>query len=102
MKNQFFYKALRSSKVAGEPNIEVEESFNINCVIRSGWIADESGELQYMVLLNDMHDRSEDVPDIDIKTNKMKGIKRQRNTYQSQIILRGEDINRFKEVTSVL
>lgn len=97
MKNQFFYKTTRPSPVAGEPNIELEESFNINFVLRSGYI-----EGNYIVLLNDVHERAEEVPDIDFKTQKVKGMKRQRSTFQSQIVLTGDDIQRFKEATSVL
>ncbi len=97
MKNQFFYTATRPAEVTGQEPVEFEESININHVLRSGYI-----DGNYVVLLNDIHDRSEDVPDVDPKTGKMKGLKRQRNTYQSQIILRGDDIRRFKEATSVI
>lgn len=97
MKNQFFYKTTRPSPVAGEPDIELEESFNINFVLRSGHI-----EGNYVVLLNDIHERSEEVPEMDFRTKMIKGTKRQRSTFQSQIILTGDDINRFKEATSVL
>lgn len=96
MKNQFFYKTTRPSPVAGEPNLELEESFNINCVLRSGYI-----DGNYIVLLNDIHERSEEVPEVDFKTKKLKGMKRQRSTFQSQIVLTGDDITRFKEATSV-
>lgn len=97
MKTQFFYKTTRPSPVAGEPPIEVEESFNLNFVLRSGYI-----EGNFIVLLNDVHERAEEVPDIDFKTQKVKGMKRQRSTFQSQIVLTGDDIARFKEATSVL
>lgn len=97
MKNQFFYKVTRPAEIKDAPPIELEESFNISNVLRSGYI-----DGNYVVLLNDIHERSEDVPEMDIKTGKMKGLKRQRMTYQSQIILTGDDIKRFKEATSVI
>ena len=67
------------------------DSFNLNKVIRSVQVDDN----KVLVLLDDAHDRSEDVPDIDPKTGKQKGIKRQRNTYSTEITLVDEDVTRF-------
>jgi hypothetical protein len=58
----------------------------------------EDGSL--LVLLDDMHERSENVPDIDPKTNKFKGMKRERKVYQSEISLTGEDVTRFQNLAN--
>lgn len=90
MKNQFFY-----TRVDGEKTFK--DSFNVNKVIRS--ISMEDGRT--LVLLDDLHERSQDVPDIDLKTNKMKGTKRQRDTFQSEVYLSAEDAARFEQITSL-
>jgi hypothetical protein len=90
MKNQFFY-----TRVDGEKTFK--DSFNVNKVIRS--ISMEDGRT--LVLLDDLHERSQDVPDIDLKTNKMKGTKRQRDTFQSEVYLSAEDAARFEQLTSL-
>jgi hypothetical protein len=90
MKNQFFY-----TRTEGEKTFK--DSLNINKVVRS--ITLEDGNT--LVLLDDLHERSQDVPDIDPKTNKMKGTKRQRDTFQSEIYLNAEDAARFEQLTSL-
>lgn len=90
MKNQFFYTT------KGEDGSEKMSSFNINKVIRSGYV-----DGNYMVILDDFHERVEQEPEIDPKTNKFKGTKRVRNTYQSNIILSEEDALRFQKLTSI-
>lgn len=99
MKNQFFYtrKELKSGTPDNPVYNEFRDSFNINKVIRS--VAIEDGRI--MILLDDLHERAQDVPDVDPRTNKMKGVKRQRNTFQSEIYLEGEDVQRFYEATSI-
>ena len=67
------------------------DSFNLNKVIRSVQVDDN----KVLVLLDDAHDRSEDVPDIDPKTGKQRGVKRQRNTYSTEISLVDEDVIKF-------
>jgi hypothetical protein len=67
------------------------DSFNLDKVIRSVQMDDN----KVLVLLDDAHDRSEDVPDVDPKTGKQRGIKRQRNTYSTEISLVDEDVTRF-------
>lgn len=84
MSNLFFYTRKSEDKV-------YTDSFNLNKVIRSVQVDDN----KVLVLLDDVHDRSEDVPDIDPKTGKQKGIKRQRNTYSTEISLFDEDVIRF-------
>jgi len=72
------------------------DSFNLDKVIRSVQMDDN----KVLVLLDDAHDRSEDVPDIDPKTGKQKGIKRQRNTYSTEISLFDEDVTRFNNLNN--
>ena len=71
MQNQFFYT--RKELVSGTPENpvfkEFRDSFNINKVVRSITMEDE----RVLVLLDDLHERAQEVPDIDPKTNKMRG-----------------------------
>ena len=82
--NLFFYTRKSEDKV-------YTDSFNLNKVIRSVQVDDN----KVLVLLDDVHDRSEDVPDIDPKTGKQRGVKRQRTTYSTEISLFDEDVTRF-------
>jgi len=82
---QFFYTRKTDDK-------SYTDSFNLNKVIRSVEMEDNS----LLILLDDMHERSENVPDIDMKTNKMKGYKRERKVYQSEITLEGDDVVKFR------
>ncbi len=84
MKNQFFYTAVIADK-------EFKASLNINKVIRS--LTNEDGSL--IVILDDFNERVTQQPDIDLKTNKMKGFKSVRETVQSEITLNAEDAKRF-------
>ena len=88
MKNQFFYKATIGEK-------EYVASLNINKVIRT--LTDVDGHL--IVILDDFNERVTQQPDIDIKTNKMKGFKSVRETVQSEIVLNAEDAQRFIKIT---
>jgi hypothetical protein len=90
MKNQFYY-----TRTEGEKSFK--DSLNINKVVRTVTLEDE----RTLVLLDDLHERSQDVPDVDLKTNKMKGMKRQRDTFQSEIYLNAEDAARFEQLTSL-
>lgn len=97
--NQFFYT--RKELVSGTPENpefkEFRDSFNINKVVRS--LTMEDGKL--LILLDDLHERAQQVPDVDIKTNKIKGYKRERNTFQSEIYLDPADAERFLKLTSI-
>jgi hypothetical protein len=99
MKNQFVFT--RREVSGGTPEApeykEFKDSFNIEKVIRSVSLEDN----RVLVLLDDIHERAQQVPDLDIKTNKMKGYKRERNTYQTEIYLEVEDGKRFYELTAV-
>lgn len=99
MKNQFFYtrKELKSGTPENPVYNEFKDSFNLDKVVRSLTI--EDGRM--LILLDDLHERSQEVPDVDPRTNKVKGVKRQRNTFQSEIYLEPEDAIRFIELTSI-
>jgi hypothetical protein len=90
MKNQFFY-----TRTEGEKSFK--DSLNINKVVRTVTLEDG----RTLVLLDDLHERSQDVPDVDLKTNKIKGTKRQRDTFQSEIYLEAADAVRFEQLTSL-
>jgi hypothetical protein len=83
-KNQFFYTAIIADK-------EYIASLNINKVIRTL----ENDEAGLIVILDDFNERVTQQPDIDLKTNKMKGYKNVRETVQSEITLNAEDAKRF-------
>ena len=99
MKNQFFYtrKELKSGTPENPVYNTFHDSFNVNKVIRTVEI--EDGRM--MVLLDDLHERAQEVPDIDPRTNKVKGVKRQKNTFQSEIYLEGVDVERFCQATGI-
>jgi len=97
--NQFFYT--RKELVSGTPENpefkEFRDSFNINKVVRTITMNDE----RTLVLLDDLHERAQEVPDIDPKTNKMRAMKRVKDTFQSEIYLDPSDAVRFQKVTSL-
>lgn len=97
--NQFFYT--RKELVSGTPENpefkEYRDSFNVNKVIRTLMVDDG----RMLVLLDDLHERAQEVPDIDPKTNKMRGNKRVKNTFQSEIYLDPADVERFLKLTSI-
>jgi hypothetical protein len=100
MTNQFFYT--RKESVVSETEEtskfkEFRDSFNIEKVLRS--VSLEDGRV--LILLNDIHERVQEVPDVDIKTNKIKGYKRERNTFQSEIYLSEEEGNKFYELSKI-
>jgi hypothetical protein len=86
--NQFIYTA----KIADK---EYKASLNLNKVIRS--LGQDDGTL--VIILDDFNERVTQQPDIDVKTNKMKGYKNVRETVQSEIVLNVEDAERFFKLT---
>jgi hypothetical protein len=84
MQNQFFYTATIGEK-------QYKASLNINKVIRT--LENDEGGL--IVILDDFNERVTQQPDIDLKTNKMKGYKNVRETVQSEILLNVLDAERF-------
>jgi hypothetical protein len=99
MRNQFFYirKELKSGTPDNPVYNEFLDSFSLDKVVRTLTIEDG----RVLVLLDDLHERSQEVPDVDVRTNKVKGVKRQRNTFQSEIYLESEDAVRFFQLTSI-
>lgn len=75
----------------GKEAVLLTDTFSLDKVIRT--VEMEDG--RRLVLLNDIHERTLEVPDINVKTNKVMGMKRERNTYQSEVILNKEDSIRF-------
>lgn len=95
---QFFYT--RKEPVPGTDPIEFKnylDSFNTEKVIRTIVLENDNR----LVLLDDIHERSMDSPDIDPRTGKFKGKKRERNTYQTEIYLSPEDSERFVELMTI-
>jgi hypothetical protein len=96
MNQLFFYT--RKELVSGTPENpefkEFKDSFNLNKVIRTMTMDDG----RMLILLDDLHERAQEVPDIDPKTNKMRGQKRVKNTFQSEIYLDPADAERFYEL----
>lgn len=90
MTNQFFYTRKDGDK-------EYIDSFNINKVIRSV----QTGDNELLVLIDDIHERVMETPNINPKTNKMIGVTRKRDVYQSEIHLYGEDIVNFRKLTTI-
>jgi hypothetical protein len=84
---QFYYKRTEGEKT-------FIDSFNTECVVRT--IGIENGRV---VLLNDGHEMSVETPDIDVKTNKVKGTTRKRDWYVSEIHLDAEDGEKFIQLT---
>ena len=87
--NLFFYTREVDGKI-------YTDSFNINKVVRSIQMDDD----KLLILLDDAHERSEMVPDVDPKTGKTRGTKRERNTYSTEISLTGEDVTRFNNLNN--
>jgi hypothetical protein len=96
--NQFFYT--RKEPVQGTDPLEFKEhldSFNIEKVIRT--IIVENGNR--LVLLDDIHERSTEVPDVNPKNGQTRGYKRERNTYQTEIYLSPEDSEKFVKLMNI-
>ena len=88
MRNQFFYTAKIGDK-------EYVASLNINKIIRT--LANDAGGL--IIILDDFNERVTEQPDIDLKTNKMRGFKKVRETVQSEIELNADDALKFINLT---
>ena len=105
MKTQFFYTrkekmgSVQSTVGLGERAIYSykRDSFNLNAVIRSIEMADGS----VLVLLNDIHERTVENPNINVRNNKVAGVTRKRDTFQSEIYLSKEDGERFYRASAV-
>jgi len=96
MKNQFFYT--RKEAIQDTDPVEFKEftdSLNITKVIRSVRMDDEN----LVVLLDDIHERIKEVPNINTKTNKVIGMKKVSEVFQMEVYLQGKDIERFESIT---
>ena len=96
--NQFFYT--RKEPIPGTNPVEFKDyldSFNVEKIIRT--VVVENGNR--LVLLDDIHERAMEVPQYDLKTGKPKGVKRERNTYQTEVYLSPEDSERFEKIMSI-
>ena len=91
MRNQFFFTRTEGDKT-------FRDSFNINKVIRTVQLE----ENKLVVLLDDLHERVKEVPNISTKSNKVTGIRKQVEVFQSEVYLSGEDIERFYEQTKLV
>lgn len=91
MRNQFFFTRTEGDR-------KFRDSFNINKVIRSVQTDDNT----LIVLLDDLHERVKEVPNISLKKDKITGIRKQVEVFQSEIYLSGEDIERFYEQTKLV
>jgi len=104
MRTQFFYTR-REVVANGAPTRPNEtpiyafrkDSFNLNHVIRSIEMHDGT----VLVLLDDIHERTTESPNINTRTNKAAGTVRKRDTYQSEIYLSKEDGERFYRAAAV-
>lgn len=97
MKNQFYYT--RKEAIEGTDPVEYADfldSINLNKVIRSVQTAGDT----VVVLLDDMHERITEVPNINTKNNKVIGTRKKVEVYQTEAYLHGEDIVRFRKVTN--
>lgn len=98
MKNQFFYTRTVAPDENGKETEEIKyvDSFNINKVVRT--VSSPDGVI---VLLDDLHERAFETPDIDVKSNRVRGMKKVRETVQSEITLSKEDGERFMKLTNI-
>jgi len=102
MRNQFFYTRKVQKQLEGTEGVEnvvtssYRDSLNLDMVIRS--VTLETGEV--VVLLNDMHEQTQQYPIVNEKTKKVT-YKEAKSIVQSEITLSVEDGKRFFEATSV-
>lgn len=97
--NQFFFT--RTEPIPGTDPIDFKnylDSFNIDKVIRTIVIENNNR----LVLLDDIHERSIEVPDVNPKNGKSNGYKRERNTFQTEIYLTPEDSERFVKLFNIV
>lgn len=111
MKNQFYYTRKEEQKVAkpeaefkaGELPYTIEtkefkDSFNTGKVIRTRELEDRT----VLVVLDDFHEEMREVQGFHPKTRKPTGVYvKERNTYQSEIVLSKEDGERLIKVISI-
>jgi hypothetical protein len=92
MTNQFFYTRTEGDK-------EYAASFNVNKIIFT--IEKDDGAI--LIVLDDIHERVFETDIRHPKTgNKTGGVTRKRETVQTEIILSGDDVTRFKNLTQIV
>lgn len=98
-KTMFFYtRKEQISGPEGETTIkEYRDAINISKIIRAVLMSDND----LVVLLDDIHERMTQKPDIDIKTNRVKGVIKTREVFQTEVHLSDEDITRFYKLTNI-
>ena len=96
MKNQFFYTREQNIELPdGQKEVKkFTDSFSIDKVIRT--VEMENG--QRLVLLDDIHERLERIPQFDSKRTKITGYTKERNTFQSEIYLSKEEGDKLMEI----
>ena len=102
MKNQFVYtrkEVVKATKEGEEDKlVSYTDSFNMSKVIRSVQIKPD----ELLILLDDLHERMEKVPQFDHKKTKVTGYTKERNMFQSEIYLtEASDIQRFRDLTTI-
>lgn len=102
MNKQFYYErkeAVAPKKEGDKPTFETfMDSFNVDNIIRTVGIADGKS----IVLLNDIHERVEEVPTYNKARTTQTGTKNQRRTVQSEIELNAEDSDRLHKATAIV
>jgi len=96
--NMFFYtRKVKSDHPEGDDTLVVD-SFNVSKVIRT--IEMDNGD--YLVLLDDLHSRKENVP-VRNKKGEITSYKNETNTFQSELTLLKStgDTERFKQLTEI-
>lgn len=98
----FYYtrkEKINKPEVNGQPQPEefkeFTDGFNLDKVLRT--VGGSDGRM--LVSLHDFHEEVRDVPNM--QKGKMVGYKKERNTYQSEIILEPSDAERFVKLTNV-
>ena len=98
MRNQFIYTEEVTMPAAKgvEPEVQIRKnSFNVDYVLRA--IQMDGGGL--LLLLDDLHERWQDVPSMTKNGKKM--IKREKDTFQSEIRLSKEEGERFFKISEI-
>lgn len=99
-KHMFFYTRIEQiNGPDGEKTIkEYRDGINTSKIIRAVLMSDND----LLILLDDIHQRVEEKPNINLKTNKVVGMKKELGTFQSEIhITEQHDIDAFYKLTDI-
>lgn len=97
MRNQFIYTEkvhVPATDTEEAYVVEIKNSFNVDKVIRAVTLDTK----QVLILLDDLHERTENVPKI--KNGKRTTV-REKNAFQSEIFLSPKDAERFFTLTNI-